>query len=77
MHPSPTYPLETRRRRWFGTGLFVVRFRPDGSVENVVALKSTDHAVLDEEVVRTLRRWRCLPGVYVSAYIPVTFSMAR
>lgn len=77
VHPSPTYPLEARRRRWFGNGLFVMRFRPDGSVAQVVALKSTDHAVLDEEVVRTLRRWRCLPGVYVSAYIPVTFSMAR
>ena len=77
VHPLPTYPLEARRRRWFGTGLFVMRFRQDGSVEKAVALQSTGHAVLDEEAIRTLQRWRCLPGVYVTAYIPVTFTMGR
>ena len=77
VHPAPTYPLEARRKRWVGGGLFVMRFRPDGGMEKVVALKSTGHAVLDEEAVRTLLRWRCLPGVYTSAYVPIGFTMDR
>ncbi len=77
VHPLPTYPLEARRRRWAGTALFVMRFREDGSVEKVVALRSTGHEVLDDEGIRTLLRWRCLPGVYTTAYIPVTFTTAR
>lgn len=77
VHPTPTYPLEARRQRWVGRGLFVMRFRPDGGVKQVVALHSTDHALLDQECIRTFLRWRCLPGVYTSAYIPVSFSIGR
>jgi TonB family protein len=77
VHPVPIYPLEARRKRWVGGGLFVMRFRPDGGMEKVVALKSTGHAVLDEEAVRTLLRWRCLPDVYTTAYIPIVFTMGR
>ena len=64
VHPLPTYPFEARRQGWIGTGLFVDRFRQDGSVEKVVALKSTGHSVLDEEAIRTLQRWRCIPGEF-------------
>ena len=76
-HPLPTYPFEARRQWRTGGGLFVMRFRADGSVEKVVALKSTGHALLDEETTRTLQRWRCLPGVYVTAYIPISFTIER
>ncbi len=75
VHPRPTYPLEARRLRHVGGGLFVMRFRPDGSVEQVVALKSTGRAELDQESIRTFLRWHCLPGFYVTAYIPISFSM--
>ena len=76
-HPLPTYPLEARRQGWTGRGLFVTRFRPDGRAEKVVALQSTGHPVLDQECVRTLQRWRCLPGAYTTVYIPVVFTMGR
>jgi TonB family protein len=76
-HPMPTYPLEARRMGWGGTALLVMRFRADGSVEKVVALRSSGHPVLDDECVRTLQRWHCRPGVYATAYIPVTFTMGR
>ncbi len=77
VHPAPTYPLEARQKRWVGGGLFVMRFRPDGGMEKVVALKSTGYAVLDEEAVRTLLRWRCLPDVYTTAYVPISFTLDR
>ncbi len=77
VHPLPTYPLEARQNRWVGRGLFVMRFQADGTVGKVVALKSTDHAVLDQEAVRTLLRWRCLPGAFATAYIPIVFTMGR
>jgi TonB family protein len=77
VHPHPTYPLEALRQLWTGRALFVMRFRPDGIVEHVVALHSTGHPVLDQECVRTLQRWRCLPGVYTTAYIPVVFTLRR
>ena len=77
VHPNPTYPFEARQHGWTGTGLFVMRFRPDGSMKQVVVLKSTGKQVLDQECVRTFLRWRCLPGVYETAFIPVTFLMGR
>ena len=77
VHPYPNYPEEARRNGWTGTGLFVMRFRADGSVQQVVALKSTDKGVLDEECVRTLLRWRCVPRSWKTAYVPITFSMGR
>lgn len=77
VHPMPTYPFAARLNRWEGAGLFVMRFREDGSVEKVVALRPSGNVVLDEECVRTLGKWRCRPGVYVSAYIPVNFTMSE
>jgi outer membrane biosynthesis protein TonB len=54
VHPYPTYPIEARRQGWTGTGLYIMRFNPDGSMNEVVALKSAGKPVLDEECVRTL-----------------------
>ncbi len=75
VHPRPTYPHEARRKRQVGGGLFVLRFQPDGRMKQVVALKSTGHAEIDQECIRTFMRWRCLPGVYVTAYLPISFTM--
>ena len=77
VHPHPTYPIEARRFGYTGTGLFVMRFREDGSVEQVVALQSVGKPVLDQECVRTLLRWRSVPGFCRTAYIPITFSLTR
>ena len=77
VHPAPTYPLEARRKRHVGRGLFVMRFRGDGSMKQVVALKSTGHEEIDQECIRTLMRWRCLPDVYITALVPITFSLVR
>jgi TonB family protein len=75
VHPYPTYPKEAVRRGWAGTGLFIMRFRPDGTVKQVVALKSTDNPVLDDACVRTLLRWRSVPGACRTAKVPVTFTL--
>jgi TonB family protein len=75
VHPTPRYPAEAQRHGWQGTGLFVLRFREDGSMEKVVTLRSTGHPALDDEGVRTLLRWHCRPGLYMTAYIPITFAM--
>ena len=75
VHPSPTYPVEARRLGHVGGGLFVLRFQPDGNMKQVAALKSTGHAELDQECIRTFMQWRCLPGVYVTAYLPISFTM--
>ena len=75
VHPRPTYPLAARLQRHVGGGLFVLRFHPDGRMKQIVALKSTGHAEIDQECIRTFMRWRCLPGVYVTAYLPISFTM--
>jgi TonB family protein len=77
VHPTPTYPLEARRQRWTGGALFVMRFRRDGSVEQVVTLKSTDKPVLDQECVRTFLRWHCVPGICTTALMPISFSLSN
>jgi TonB family protein len=71
----PSYPSEARRQRQTGYGVFVLRFRPDGTVSDVVALKSTGSTILDHECLSTFRLWHCRPGAYTTIQVPIRFTM--
>ncbi|MBA3542958.1 MAG: energy transducer TonB [Chthoniobacterales bacterium] len=74
--PLPSYPLEARRKRWAGAGFFVLRFAADGRAVKAVVLRSTGHAVIDDECLRQLSKWRCRPGVYSTIKVPANFDFS-
>ena len=76
--PKPEYPEWARARHLEGSGVFLLRLRPNGSVKSVEVAESTGHAVLDRSCVLTFREWRFQPGFAKSipqVKIPIRFTM--
>jgi TonB family protein len=71
----PSYPLEARRLRVIGAGIFMLHFRLDGIADKVVPIRSTGSPILDRECISTFLRWRCVPGAIRAAYVPINFTM--
>ena len=59
---QPVYPLEARRSRTEGTGLFRLYVDERGKVTEVAVLKSTGDKALDFESVRALQQWLARKG---------------
>jgi len=60
--PRPEYPLEARRNRITGNGVFLMDIDiPSGIVQNVTIEHSTGSRILDAAVVSTFTRWRFKP----------------
>jgi TonB family protein len=57
-----TYPAEAVRQKLQGSGLFLMRLRPDGVVESVTVKMSSGYAVLDEHIIRLLKTYRFRSG---------------
>lgn len=80
VNPLPPYPIAARRLGLEGEVLLRVFVAADGRPTNVVVLKSSGHAMLDESAVETVRtRWRFVPatrgGVPVddTVQVPIRF----
>ena len=56
------YPYEAAKLKLQGSGFYVMRLRPDGTVESVTVKLSTGHAVLDQNVTDTLKAYRFKPN---------------
>jgi len=67
----PTYPLAARREGIEADVVVRIEIEVDGQVGEVRVLRG--HPLLDEEVVRTVRRWRYAPATHhghpVSVYV--------
>src|SRR5438477_1721002 len=72
---KPRYPAEARAKHWTGAGLYELSVRPNGTVSDVRVLKSTGHAVLDEEAKTALLKWRFYPGRLTRIKVPLTFAI--
>ena len=57
----PHYPQEALRQRLKGSGVILLRVRPDGTVSKTEVLKSTGHSILDAEAMRSFATWRFRP----------------
>ena len=75
--PRPRYPSPVLGHRATGSGIFMLRFRPDGAVDTVAPVRSTGSAAIDKECIATFSRWRCVPGAFRIVTIPVTFTTGR
>lgn len=61
--PKPQYPLQARRLRLTGSGLYRLRIQiRSGRVKEVTVSRSTGSAILDNAAINTLKEWRFKPG---------------
>jgi len=57
----PRYPQEALKQHWKGSGVILLRVRPDGTVSKTEVLKSTGHSILDADAMRSFATWRFRP----------------
>ena len=57
----PHYPYEARTKRWRGSGVILLRVRPDGTVSKTEVFKTTGYSILDAEAMRAFGTWRFRP----------------
>jgi len=72
-----TYPPQARRMQWGGSCKFSFVVLENGQVADIRILKGTGHAVLDENVVETIKRVAPFPRppVSVKLVIPFTYNI--
>ena len=73
--PAPTYPAAARRGGQ--TGTVVVEFTVDtsGRVIAAHASKPSPWPLLNDEAVRTVRRWKFPPGEVMKLQRPIVFQL--
>lgn len=73
--PRPNYPAAARRSGQ--EGRVVVQFSVDerGDVVDAKITSSCPHSTLNEEALRTVRRWKFRPGPRASASRPIIFKL--
>lgn len=80
-NPPPGYPEEAMERGWEGKVLLKVHVLASGKPDAVNIARSSGHAVLDQEAVRTVEAWSFVPGKRGSTPIdgwvtvPVKFNL--
>ena len=81
--PPPRYPRSAQRRRESGTVLLRVHVGPDGGVDGVDLLQSSQSRDLDRAASDAVRRWRFRPAmrdgrpVAGAVMVPITFNPGR
>jgi TonB family protein len=73
--PQPDYPIDARRKRIEGSGMFRLHVAKEGKVTSIQVLKSTGSKTLDDAAERTLRQWRFKPGVPKAITVPINFAL--
>ena len=80
-NPAPRYPFLARRAREEGVVTLRVLVTPQGRAKTLSVEHSSGSSRLDDEALKTVRRWKFLParqaGNPVEAWVlvPVTFSL--
>jgi TonB family protein len=74
--PKPVYPIDARRNRKVGKGLFgLIVDKPTGKVTAVRVVVSTGHGILDNAAREALMKWQFKPGIVNKTLVPITFSL--
>lgn len=60
--PPPRYPSVAVRQMLEGTTFLLLQIGSDGQVEASIVIRSSGHALLDEEALRTTAGWRFHPA---------------
>jgi protein TonB len=69
---KPQYTADAMRAKIQGTVWLEAVVMPDGSVGNVQITRSLDPTFgLDQEAIRTVKKWRFIPGTRQGQPVPV------
>jgi TonB family protein len=75
--PAAAYPEEARKTNTTGSGLYELRVSKNGMTSEVVIVKSSRSAVLDNAAKNTFLKWRFKPGVFSRVRVPVSWTVNR
>ncbi len=74
----PEYPIEARRARLSGAGVFVLNVdKRTGAVATVDIETSTGSKLLDGYATSAFRTWRFKPGAFLRIRMPSAFNIRR
>jgi TonB family protein len=74
----PDYPMEARRARLSGAGIFVLNVdKRTGAVTSVDTETSTGSKVLDSYATSAFSAWRFKPGTFLKVRMPSVFNVRR
>lgn len=82
-NPPPDYPAVAARQGWQGTVLLKVRVLANGKVESVEVQQSSGRKVLDDEAMRTVKKWSFSPSkrgdtpIDGWATVPIEFKLEQ
>lgn len=81
VNPKPPYPRLAIRKGYEGTVVLLVEVLADGSVRGVEISQSSGYPILDRCALKTVRKWRFIPGkrgeesVPMKVKLPVVFRL--
>jgi protein TonB len=73
--PAPSYPAESRRKGQTGTVLVEFTVDSSGRVISAYAKSESPWPLLNNEAVRTVRRWKFPPGGIMKLQRPIVFQL--
>jgi len=73
--PAPTYPAEARNKGQSGTVLVEFMVGTDGRVISAYPKDPSPWPLLNNEAVRTVRRWKFPPGAAMKLQRPIVFQL--
>jgi len=73
--PAPSYPAESRRKGQTGTVLVEFTVDSNGRVISAHAKSPSQWPLLNNEAVRTVRRWKFPPGGVMKLQRPIVFQL--
>lgn len=73
--PPPSYPSEARRKGQSGTVLVEFTVDASGRVISAYAKNPSPWQLLNNEAVRTVRRWKFPPGTVMKLQRPIVFQL--
>jgi protein TonB len=80
-NPSPSYPKIARKRGYEGLVELLVLISIDGQPSQIKIQTSTGHKVLDQQAVKTIKRWKFTPrrdnGIPIETWVmvPIRFKL--
>jgi TonB family protein len=75
--PGPAFPEEAQKAKTAGSGLYELRVNKGGTITEVVVVKSSGSAVLDNAAKSTFLKWRFKPAIFTRVRVPVSWSVNR
>ena len=75
--PGPAFPEEAQKAKIAGSGLYELRINKAGTTTEVVIVKSSGSAVLDNAAKNAFKKWRFKPAIFTRVRVPVSWSVNR